>query len=116
MASIRVGPFRFVLEDSASRRVDANLLGDRTALDVERVAKPAAAALAFQLFSGDSAGMSFQGDGSRLFDIDPCFAGGSTIAATRTGWGEGVSSRRNGSDVRVPAARASRGRIVREVS
>ena len=68
--SVGVGAFGLVLEDATGRGVDADFLGDRTDLDVERVAKPAPAALAFELFVGDPAGMRFQRDRSRLIDRD----------------------------------------------
>ena len=48
-----------VLTDSTGRGVHADFLGHRTGLDAEREAKPAAAALAFELLVGDPAWMRF---------------------------------------------------------
>ena len=89
MGLVGVGPFRRVFEDPPGSRVDADLLGDFAALNVERVAKAAAARLALQLLIGNLAGMSFQGDLARLLDADLGLAG--------------QASRRN---TQAPAARA----------
>ena len=47
----------------------------RAVLDVERIAQAAAAALPFELFVGDPAGMGSKRDRARLFDGDPRLAG-----------------------------------------
>src|SRR5579883_2096314 len=66
--SVRMRTFFRVLDDRASARIDADLMNAFRAGDIERISKPAAAALLFELFRDNFAGIGAKRDFTRLRD------------------------------------------------
>jgi len=66
-----VRTFLLVLQHSASLGVDADLLRNLSAFDVEGISEPAASSFFLQFLVGNLTWISFEGYRSRLFDADP---------------------------------------------
>ena len=65
-------PLLLVFEDLASLRIHSDFVHYAAALDVEGVAKTAAALLALQFFVGNRSRLSFERNGASLVDANLC--------------------------------------------